>query len=121
MSVKEFIRFLLAPGFIAGTLVQNTDFSFRSFNHGETVWIIAMIAAFIGYMAYLYEVDRLERLAEMKAEALKEAERLRKEHEAWLVSEENRYRWERDFDKIMSWRDQITGCGNLREVSPWQE
>ena len=41
-------------------------------------------------------------MAEMKAKALEEAERLKKEHEAWLVSEENRYRWERDFDKIMS-------------------
>lgn len=120
MTAAELIRFILAPSCIAATIAHNLGFAFKAFSQGETIAIIGMIAGFVGYLAYTYEVDRRARLAEAKERAIAEAERLRREYEQQLMADENQYLFIRNFHEIMSWRDQITGAGPAKEVSPWE-
>ena len=120
MTARELIKFMLVPAFIAAVLAENLGYVYRAFSGGEAIAITAMIASFFGYLAYLNETRRRARLAEAKARAIEEYERHKADMMLQTQADENLYQWERHFSEIMSWRDQITGCGVTKEVSPWE-
>lgn len=127
MTAKELIKYMLVPAAIVGVIVQNVGKSLPAFTLGETITIFMGIALCLGWVVYLNEVDRRAAIAEAKAKADADYARLCREFAADLEAlqqspvwdEIAQYYWARNFDKIMSWRDDITGAGDDKEENVW--
>lgn len=125
MSAKELIRYMLVPAIVVGVIVQNIGKNLPVFSLGETISIFMGIALAAGYVAYLHEVERASALAEARAKAEAEYERLSKQFAANIAALEEtpvwdeaaQYYWERNFQKIQEWREQI---GQEKEEDRWE-
>ena len=112
MSAKQFIFYMMLPGYIVGLVVLNTGFTLPAFDNGETVCILGGTAALIGYLVYIREIRRRSAMAEMKAETVKAVEEM-----VESIEQANVEFWDSHFNEVMSWGE---GVGCSKEVSsPW--